>query len=158
MSTPSNPAGVTQDKERVARPTLVWVICAFYALGAVGMALSFVRLYTGGLPLTPAQAHYFQSLSTFDVVASLTIQLIHVTAVVLLFLMRKQAAYLFPAGLVIGLVLTGFHAVTKGWVAAMGGSRPSWHAHRMGRRHRRVSVRMAPLTAPHAAVKRVRIC
>jgi hypothetical protein len=120
MSTPSNSAGVTQDKERVARPTLVWVICAFYALGAVGMALSFVRLYTGGLPLTPAQAHYFQSLSTFDVVASLTIQLIHVTAVVLLFLMRKQAAYLFPAGLVIGLVLTGFHAVTKGWVAAMG--------------------------------------
>jgi hypothetical protein len=120
MSTPPNQAGVTQDNERVGRPTWVWVICAYYALGTVGTVRALSLLHAGTLPMTSAQAQYFHSLSTFQYGATLTVSLINAVAVVLLFLMRKPAAYLFPIGFVIGLIMAGFNAFTTGWAAALG--------------------------------------
>ena len=120
MSTPPNQTDVTRGNQRATRPALVWVICAYYALGTLGTVRAFSLLHSGALPLTSAQAQYFQALGIFDYVAIITISLINAAAVVLLFLMRKQAVYLFPIGLVISLVLTGSHALTKNWVAAMG--------------------------------------
>ena len=102
------------------RPVLVWVISIFYVVSAAFTALSFYLVYSGSIPLQPQQAQYFDALTTFDWFSTLLIGVINFSAALLLFLMRKQAAYLFPSGFALGLAVTIWHTLTKGWLAALG--------------------------------------
>jgi hypothetical protein len=104
------------------RPKLVWVICAFTGFSAVFIALSYYLVYSGAIPLTPAQEQYLGSLSSLDRAVSFTIAAINLSAATFLFLLRRHAAPLFTLGLSIS-VLTGiWHALYQGWPAAVGGS------------------------------------
>lgn len=105
-----------------ARPKLVWVITIFYFISFVFTALSFVLIYSGKIPVNAATQSYLASLTAFDHVVSGAIASCNLIAATLLFMMRRQAFHLFTTAFAMGLLLTLYHAITKGWVQAIGGS------------------------------------
>ena len=104
------------------RPAWVWVITVFYVLSIGFSVLSVALLFSGALPLTPAQRTYFANLGPFDYMMSLGLGLLTLTATIFLFALRKVAVPLFAASLFFNLGFSIVHATTTVWARAMGGS------------------------------------
>ncbi len=103
------------------RPIWVWVISIFYLLSAGYTLLSFYLIHTGAIPLKPVQQAYFDNLSTLDYTITILIGAANFLGAIALFLLRKQAFYLFLSALCAGMLLTILHSIGKGWIAAVGG-------------------------------------
>jgi hypothetical protein len=104
------------------RPVWVWVICIFYLFSAGFTLFSLSLVRSGSVQLTPAQAQYFENLTAFDYLQTFTLSFLTISGAIALFFLRKSAFYLFAASLAFNILLTIWHAATKGWVAALSGS------------------------------------
>ncbi len=106
------------------RAKLLGAILAFYVFSAVWTGLSFYLIDSEVLPLTEAQASYLADLSVVDDGVNVLGSLINLWAALALFLTRKEAPYLFSAGIALGALTVLWHILTKGWAAwfaAVGG-------------------------------------
>ena len=104
------------------RPKLVWVVLLWFLLSAGYTILSFVLIYFGLISVTPEQAAYLRGLSLFDYTLSLGISCLNIGGAVSLFMLRRIAFRLFTIALVASLLVTIAHAITRGFVAALGGA------------------------------------
>ena len=111
-----------KNTKKKKRPIWIWVISIFYFLSAGYTLLSFYLIYTGTITLTPAMQAYFDSLSTFDYSITILTGTANFFGAITLFLLRKQAFYLFSGALCAGILLTISHTICKGWATAIGGS------------------------------------
>jgi hypothetical protein len=99
----------------------IWAILIFYLISAGLTLLSFVLIYSGTIPVNPAQRAYLFSLSSFDVGITFLIGLLNISGAVALFLLNRMAFNLFVTAFVAAFVLALWHATTKGWLQALGG-------------------------------------
>jgi len=104
------------------RPKLVWVVLLWFLFSAGYTILSFVLIYSGLISVTPEQAAYLRSLSPLDYTLTLAIASLNIAGAVSLFLLRRVAFQLFTIALVASLLATVAHAVSKGFLAALGGT------------------------------------
>lgn len=104
------------------RPIWVWVISIFYFFSAGYTLLSFYLIHSGFVQLSPAQQAYFDNLSTLDYAITILSGSANFLAAIVLFLLKKQAYYLFLGAFCAGVILTILHSISKGWMEALGGS------------------------------------
>ncbi len=112
------PEGASHSRKR---PVWVWVISIFFFIFAGGTLLSFLLIGTGALHLASLQQAYFDSLSKLDYSLSIAIGLADLIGAITLLLLRKIAFYLFLGALTVNLFMSVWHALTKGWIGAIGG-------------------------------------
>jgi hypothetical protein len=103
------------------RPIWVWLLSLFFLLSAIWTLLSFFMIWSGAIPLEPAQKAYFDRLTPIDYALTIVVGLLNLSAAIALFLLRKIARDLFLASLALSLILAAWQAATKGWVDALGG-------------------------------------
>ena len=101
------------------RPGWVWLICTFYCFSLCWTVLSFYLIFSGRIPVTPAQRSYFEGFTALDWASTVLVVALNATAAVFLFLLRRQCVRLFGAGLILGISLIVWHVLTKGYLAAM---------------------------------------
>ena len=111
---------IMETGEKKKRPKWVWAITIFYFFSAGWTLLSFYLIGSGLIPMGPAAKAYFDSLSTFDYILTVLLGLAGFFGAITLFLLRKIAFYLFAGALIANPVLTIWHALSKGWIAAVG--------------------------------------
>ena len=104
------------------RPGWIWVISIFFMLSCGWTLLSFYLIFSGSIPITAAQRAYFEALSPFDVLLTLLIGLANFSGAIALFLLRRVAFHLFVVAFAASILLALWHAATKGWVQALGGT------------------------------------
>lgn len=102
------------------RPGWVWAISIFYFLSAAYTLLAFYLIYSGSIPLQPAQRAYFSQLTFLDIGASVLIGTLNLAGAVTLFILRRIAFSLFATAFALGILTTVWHTIEKGWVAAVG--------------------------------------
>lgn len=105
--------------ESKKRPGWVKAISIFYFFSAAYTLLSFYLIYSGKVPLQPAQKAYFESLTAIDNGLTILLGISNLIGAVLLFSLRKQAFYFFAFPFVVGLMMTIWHILNKGFMAAM---------------------------------------
>lgn len=104
------------------RPKLVWVILLWFVFSAGYTIVSFLLIYSGSISVTPEQAAYLRGLSSLDHTLTLGIASLNIAGAVSLFLLRKVAFHLFTVALVASILATVAHAVSKGFLVALGGA------------------------------------
>lgn len=104
------------------RPKLVWTVFLFFLFSVGYTALSFYLVYSGSVRVMPDQAAFFSSLSVFDHTMTVVIAALNIAGAISLFLLRKIAFHFFAASLIIGILATVVHAMTKNFLVALGGS------------------------------------
>jgi hypothetical protein len=85
------------------RPGWVWVISIWFAISSVVASLLAYLTFSGVFPMTAQLKAYIGSLSTIDYVFTVVQPLLSVSAAVALFLLRRQATYLFWGLLGVGV-------------------------------------------------------
>jgi hypothetical protein len=85
------------------RPGWVWVISIWYTISFVVASVLAYLTFSGIIPMTPQLKAYIGSLSTIDYVFTVFQPLLSVSAAVALFLLRRQATYLFWLLLAVGV-------------------------------------------------------
>ena len=90
--------------EQRRRPVGVWVISLFYLFSVGYSLLAFYLVFSGKAHPNRAQEAYFASLGPVDWTVVALILACNVGGALSLFLLRKQAAQLFLAGLCISLL------------------------------------------------------
>jgi hypothetical protein len=85
------------------RPGWVWVISIWFAISSVVASLLAYLTFSGVIPMTPQLKAYIGSLSTIDYVFTVVQPLLSISAAVALFLLRRQATYLFWLLLAVGV-------------------------------------------------------
>ena len=108
---------VTITKRR--RPGWVWVICIFFFVSAGWTVLSYAMILGGVVPLNDAQRQYFTSLSLFDYASTLVVAVLNLSGAVLLFMLRRQAYYLFVSAFALGLLLVIYQILARHWLSAI---------------------------------------
>jgi hypothetical protein len=108
--------------EHRERPGWIWAIAIFYGFSAVYTVASYLAVYSGKIALTPAQADYFARLTPIDHAFSVGGALLNLSAVVLLFLLRKRAVPLFFTAVALAIVAVIWHSIAKGFLQAAGGA------------------------------------
>jgi hypothetical protein len=93
------------------RPGWVWFICIWYTIGAVFSTLMLYRLFSGSLLLTPQAKASLAGATTFDYLQSIVQPLLWESAAVVLFLLRREATYLFWSLLGINVASVVYHHV-----------------------------------------------
>lgn len=111
-----------QSTEGKKRPGWVWAISIFYFLSAVYTLLSFYLVFSGKVPVGPAEKAYIDSLTTIDFLLTIALGVSNLTGASLLFLLRKESFYFLGFPFVFGVLMTIWHTITKGFAAAAGGS------------------------------------
>ena len=111
-----------ETREKKKRPKWVWAIAIAFFISAGWTLLSFYLIGSGLIPMGPAARAYFDSLSTFDYILTVLLGLAGFFGAITLFLLRKIAFYLFTGALIANSFLTIWHALSKGWIAAVGGT------------------------------------
>lgn len=101
------------------RPGWVWLICIFMCFSFCWTMLSFYLIFSGSIPVSPAQMLYFKSLTPLDWVLTMLNTAITVIATAFLFLLKRQCVPLFGAGLVLGVLVTVWQVLTRGFLAAL---------------------------------------
>jgi hypothetical protein len=96
------------------RPTWVWVISVVYSLSFLYTCLSFYLCLSGAIPLNAAQKAYFEGLTALDWAFTTVIGMVSLGAAVFLFLLRRQALYLFGGSLVLNFCY-GAYTLHKTW-------------------------------------------
>jgi hypothetical protein len=102
----------------------VWVVFAWYVFSAGYTVLSFVLIHSGVVPLTAEASRYLGSLSPLDYAVTVLALVLNVAGAISLLRLRTAALYLFVAALALNVAMVGLHAVTKGFVAALGAGGP----------------------------------
>jgi hypothetical protein len=77
------------------RPGWVWVISIWYTISFVVASLLAYMTFSGLIPSTPQLKAYIGGLTTIDYVFTVVQPLLSLSAAAALFLLRKQATYLF---------------------------------------------------------------
>jgi len=90
------------------RPGWVWFICIWITSGFVISALLGYLYFSGSWPLTAQVKASIPKFSTFDWVIAIVGPLLAESAAVALFLLRRQATYLFWSNLGVGII-SGVH-------------------------------------------------
>lgn len=103
------------------RPVWVLIISIFYLLSASWTLFSFYLILTGSITLQPAQKEYFENLTVLDYSFTILTGLANLIGAVTLFLLRRHAFYFFTGTLILNVLMTVWHAVSKGWIQAIGG-------------------------------------
>lgn len=101
------------------RPILVVLILCFYFISTSFTILSWVLVYTGKIPLNQATQAYMHSLTLVDYATTLILVLLNLAANIYLFLLRREAAYLFLMAWILNAGITSWHALSKGWLNAL---------------------------------------
>ena len=104
------------------RPIGVWVIFIFYTVATAFTAFSYYLVYGGKVALSDAQAAYFAGLTVWDHLISAMQAILSLSGAVVLFAMKRPAPYLFTANAVLGVAVTMWQIVSKGWIEAIGTS------------------------------------
>jgi len=104
----------------VKRPLLVWAVAIFYLFSTLFTLLSLYLVLGGSVPLTPEQKAYYDSLSALDYALSVAIAVTGLGGAVTLFLLRKQALYLFCFSLALNISMTVWHLQARSASAALG--------------------------------------
>jgi len=102
--------------ENKKRPGWVWAISIFYFFSAAYTLLSFYLIYSGKIPLQPAQKAYFESLTIVDMGLTVLLGLSNLIGAVLLFCLRRQAFYFLAFPFAAGLVMTAWQILSKGFI------------------------------------------
>lgn len=89
---------------RKKRPGWVWIISLFYALGFLALVRFIFMFVWGTLPVTAQLREYLAGLGTFGLFMGIMQPLTSVSAAAALFLLRKEATYLFWLSLSFGIV------------------------------------------------------
>ena len=110
---------VTKKGVMMERPDWVWLICIFTCFSACWTMLSFYLIFSDRIPLNPAQMSYFASLTPLDLALEMLQAVITVVAAAFLFLLRRQCVPLFGVGIILGILQTVGHVLTKGFLAAL---------------------------------------
>jgi hypothetical protein len=100
----------------------IWVISIFYVISPLWGLFSIYLVLSRAYQITPAQAEYFRSFSSVDIIATLVIAFANIAGGITLFLLRRIAFYFFTGALALSILLSIWHAVAKGWVQALGTS------------------------------------
>jgi hypothetical protein len=100
----------------------IWVISIFYTLSVGWTLLSFYLILSGSIPIPAAQQAYFEALSSADIILTILIGLANFSGAIALFLLRRVAFHLFVAAFATTILLSLWHAATKGWVQALSGA------------------------------------
>jgi hypothetical protein len=101
------------------RPVWVWVISAYYILSLLWGWLAFYVVLSGSIPMTPEAKAYVEGLTSIDYAMTAIQGLISLSAAVSLFLLRKEAYYLFWLSLVTLISMTLWHVFGRQWLSAM---------------------------------------
>ena len=101
------------------RPGWVWAICVMYATGFVGIALSLYMIWSGAIPMNPQIKQALENLSTFDYVVTIVQPLLSLSAAVALFLLRRQATYLFWSSFAFAIGANLWQFALKGGMTAV---------------------------------------
>lgn len=104
------------------RPKLVWVVFLWFLFSAGYTIISLLLVYSGFISGTPEQAAYLKSLSALDHTLTVAIVSLNIVGAVSMFLLRRVAFHLFTIALVASILVTVAHAVSKGFLAALGGT------------------------------------
>src|SRR5712691_6772172 len=102
------------------RPGWVWVISILYFLAVPCTLIPLLLVWSGTLPLPPAQHEYFQRLSYVDHAITLLIGTANLAGAIALFRLRRVAFSFLTTALAFTTVLSLWHAATKGWIQALG--------------------------------------
>ncbi len=90
-------------RETKKRPGWVWVISVWYAISFVVASLLAYLTYSGIIPMTPQFKAYIGGLTAVDYIFTVVQPLLSVSAAVALFLLRRQATFLFWSLLAFGV-------------------------------------------------------
>lgn len=82
-------------KSMKKRPIGVWTISLFVLLSAIYTLFSLFLVFSGAVPLSPAEQSYFASLGIFDWLLSVAIGVTNIAAAIALLMLRKVALHLF---------------------------------------------------------------
>jgi hypothetical protein len=106
------------------RPIWVWVISIFYIISAFYSCLAFYLCLTGAIPLNAAQKACFENLTVVDWGLTTVTGLVTLGSAVCLFLLRRQALYLFAGSLALHLLsnIYGLHKAATALSATPGAS------------------------------------
>jgi hypothetical protein len=85
------------------RPGWVWAISIFYAISFVVLVLSMYLVFSGAIPMTPQLKADLGRMTAFDYIVIIVQPLLSVSAAVALFLLRRQATYLFWSSLAVAV-------------------------------------------------------
>jgi hypothetical protein len=110
-------ATMNEVPEAKERPGWVWAICIFYAVIFVFAALSVYVVFSGSIPITPEYKAYFESLTAFDYVVSIVQPVLLLSAAVALFLLRRQATFLFWLSLAVKMGSDLWHFALKSGIS-----------------------------------------
>lgn len=103
------------------RPILVWIISIFYFISAVWTLFSFYLVYSGSVPLDETQKVYFESLTTFDILITVTAVLVNLVGIILFFMLNRYALYCFITSFTLSMLLTVFQTYYRNWGDLMSG-------------------------------------
>jgi len=112
---------VEDEIQKRKRPVWVWIISIFFFFSAGWTLLSFYLVGTGVIPLNTAQQAYFDSLTALDYGLTILVGLANLIGAIALFFLRKIALHLFASALTVNFLMLIWHALNKGWVAAISG-------------------------------------
>jgi hypothetical protein len=102
------------------RPVLAWVIGAYYVATVILGSVSLATVLWGPVLLPAKQRHFFESLTILDHAATVVIFLLHLTAAVMLVLLRRSALYLLCAAFAIDLAITANECIGHDWISGLG--------------------------------------
>jgi len=92
----------------------IWLIVIWSFGSGIISLLSFFAVQFGAVPLNDAQRDYFDNLGLIDHMAGVLSAALNVAGAITLFKLRKQAMYLFFAAFGTSVLLSGWHATTRG--------------------------------------------
>jgi hypothetical protein len=104
------------------RPIWVWIISIFFMLSAGYTVLSYALIYSGSVPITPAQRAYFSSQTAIDNLATIGIASLNILGAIWLFRLRRAAPYFFLSAFVLSLLLFTYQIAAKNWLGAISGT------------------------------------
>lgn len=104
------------------RTKWIWVISIFYFFSVGYTLLSFLLIYSGKIPLAPAQKVYFENLSILQLAVTLITGIANFSGAIFLFFLKRIAFYCFLTGLVISALQTIQQIIFSNWLHAIGGA------------------------------------
>jgi len=104
---------MSEEGGRRRRPKGVWLVSIFYTISALWTLLSSYLIFSGAIPLNREQETYYASITVVDWIITGTLSVISLSAAVSLFLLRKLAATLFMAALILSVLYSIYQIVAK---------------------------------------------
>ena len=111
-----------QSTQKRSRPGWVWAIAIWFGVGALITLLSLSLAASGAIHMNAAQSAYFAGLTATDYAMSILIGSLNLVGAIFIALLRRAALYLFCISLVLNVLMTIWHTVAKGFIAAFGDS------------------------------------